>query len=571
MIGVFISGICLLASPQGTLPPPTVLEAEQAVNPTTVTDHRPDFRARNPLAGNANRYQIQVTTGADAGFATPLWSSAAAPGGTGFGNVAPGAMSSEIPFGTTATLSTMQLDWGASYRWRIAMGSSGNISSWTSFSTVPATFTMASPTTNLNQHQINGSTSAPSWRFIGVPIAIGTTVPASELLDDVPVLYRLDEATRTWIQLNLGDVLQGGHGYLGWASPNTVLTLSQGKVMAGIPPVKAGNGRTTTPSYTFTNTFSRTTQPGPMGSEITDGVGANGYIGNHLFANPFYTRLSWRKSNVNPAPFGHVGRTNISALMYKWDGTQYLTFNGTSGAGTAGEWIEPFQAVGILILPGTSVLTIDFPATPLTGGPQKASPSLMAPALPASDPDRWHLMLEARSGAAIDTENAFGIDPEASNDWDERDSEDPGVGTTTWLNVHVDHRTGWGEYSRKYTHEFRQTPLKAGDVVTWTVTVDGNTGLPATLTWPNLSDIPADDWKLTLEDPATSTLVDLSGTASYDTAPVNGPSTLTLRATRLKDAPTAPSSGGGGGCGLLGLEALVVAGWMFARRRCKLS
>jgi hypothetical protein len=183
-------------------------------------------------------------------------------------------------------------------------------------------------------------------------------------------------------------------------------------------------------------------------------------------------------------------------------------------------------------------------------------------------------MMEARSGTAIDTENAFGIDPAADDAWDIRDSEEPGPGTATWVLVSFDHRSDWTKYPRKYTHDFKKTPSKAGDQVVWTFTVDGNTGLPATLTWPNLSDIPAGDWKFTLEDPANSATVDLSSAGSYDTLPVNGPSTMTLRATRLTDAPVAPASNGGGGgggsCGLLGPEGLLLAGWILARRGSKM-
>lgn len=560
---------------QGALPPPTTRECEQTATPTAVTDHRPDFRAVNPFTQASNRFRIRVSPDSDPSFASPIWISAAGPGGTTYpgGNVPGGAMSSEIPYGHgTANLTTLPLlDWGRTYRWQICMGRNNNNNTWTGWS-AHSLFTMANPSSNVNLHSNNGDPNLNSWRFIGVPIAFGTTVPASELLGSggFTILNRLDEPTRTWVQVQPTDMLEGGRGYLAWTAPNTLLSLTQGKVLHGIPPVKSG-GSTTTPSYQITNLFSFTTLAAPTGQEITDGVAANEYRGNHLFANPYYARISWRSSVIGPT-FGHVARSNISYAMYKWDGTQYLTYNGVTDTGNAGEWIEPFQAVGIWIQATPYTLWVDTPA-PTTGGLQDTIPMAVAT---TPDSDHWRLMIEARSGAAIDTENAFGIDPQADDAWDVRDSEEPGAGSATWLLVSMDHRSDWTTYARKYTHDFKRTPMKAGDKLSWTFTVDGNTNLPATLTWPNLADIPAGDWKLTLEDPSTSTTIDLSSASSFDTAAVNGPQTYVLHAERLADSPSLSAGGGGGGgggggCGLLGLEAMLLAGWILARRASRMA
>ncbi len=582
IVPVFLALFC-----QGSRPPSTTLQTEQATNPASVTDNLPDFRAVNPFSPqSAVAWRIRVTTFNDNPFNSPIWISPVSPAGLPFpgGAVPSGQMSSEIPYGTgTANLNSLALlDWGATYRWQIAMGrNTNNNNNWTGWS-VTNFFTMALPTSTVSQQPNNGSPSGPSWRFLSVPIQFGTSVPASELLGVVPLLYRLDEPSRTWVQLGSGDVLEGGRGYLGWCTPSTVLNLTQGKVTCGIPATLNGSGATTTPSYLFpdavnfpTYTFTRTLNGVQTGQEIIDNVPADSYAGNHLFGNPFYAPISWKSSTSAPSAgaYGHISMTNISNAMYKWDGTQYLTYNGLTDTGSAGEWIDPFQAVGIWVLASNYTLSVNTPP-PMTGGSQKSMPVAPASFAPAADPDHWHLMIEARSGAAIDTENAFGIDPLADDAWDARDSEEPGPGSATWVSVYFDHLHDWAKYPRKYTHDFRKTPTHAGDQVTWTFTVDGNTGLPATLTWPNLSSIPAGDWKFTLEDPATSALVDLSTASSYDTQPVNGPSTLMLHATRLKDSPT-PASGdggsGGGNCGLLGLEGLLLAGWMLARRRCRLN
>jgi hypothetical protein len=586
VVGVLIASAFIASGFLGAQAPPAPInpQTDQITTPTAVTHNRPDFEATNNFGAgqNATRFQIQLTTLSDPGFATPLWTSAAPGGGTPFpGNVNVGnnSVCPPIPYGQgTANLLTLPLmSWNTSYLWQIKFGKTNTLSTWSNFS-APAQFTMAAPTQLVSQQSNNGASGGYSWRFVGVPIPFGTTVPATELLSSVSPIYKLDEPTRTWIQLGGSDVLEGGRGYLAWASPTAVLNLTQGNVTAGIPPVKDGTGATTTPSYTYTNYFSYTILSAPTGQEITDGVPANTYAGNVILANPFYAPISWRSSTTNGPPFGQIARLNISYAMYKWDGTQYLTYNGVTDVGTAGEWIDPFQAVGIWIQDASHQLWIDTP--PPLGAPnqQKAPLKVAAPAAP--DPDRWHLMMEARSGGAIDTENAFGIDPQADDAWDIRDSEEPGAGTPTWVLVYFDHRSDWTKYPKKYTHDFRNTPLHAGDEVVWKFTVDGNTNLPATLTWPNLSSLPNGDWQYTLEDPAKSAVVNLSLASSYDTLPVSGPSVLVLRATRLKDssalaAPSAggsPGGGGGGGsCGLLGPEGLLVAGWILGRRAAKMG
>jgi hypothetical protein len=437
---------------------------------------------------------------------------------------------------------------------------------------------MAAPVRSVAQQPGNGSPAGDSWRFIGVPIAFGTTVPATELLDDVAYLFRLDEPTRTWIQLGPGDVLRGGEGYLAWCGPATVLDLFQGKVTPAPPPVLNASGATTSPSYRLINAFSFTTYSTPVGQEITDGVPANEYRGNHLFVNPFYAPLSWKSSTVNGPPYGHVHvQAGISQAIYKWDGTQYRTYNGVTNIPPGEDQIAPFQAVGIWVQSANHELWINAPP-PMSGGPQKArstgrSYALAGPGGP--DPDRWALILEARSGSALDTENAFGVDPDSDDAWDVRDSEEPGQGTDPWVLVSFDHRSDWTVHPRRYTHDFRKTPLTAGSRVEWTFTVDGNTGQPATLYWTNFDQLPTNDWRFVLEDPAAAVSVDLSQAASYDTAPVNGPMTLKLRAERLVDSPalSAPPPGGGGGesgddsCGLLGIEALLLAVLAARRRR----
>jgi len=212
-------------------------------------------------------------------------------------------------------------------------------------------------------------------------------------------------------------VLEGGRGYLGWCDASTLLTLGQGKVTAGIPPTKSGNV-TQTPSYRFIDRWTFTSLPAPAGQEITDGVPANTYAGNHLITNPFYAPISWRSSTQPPngTPFGQMARLGISYAMYKWDGTQYLTYKQPVGHRKRRRYHRAISAVGIWVHDANNELWFDTPPT-VNGGIQKGLLAAV-PSVPAApDPDSWHLMMEARSGTAIDTENAFGIDPQADDAW----------------------------------------------------------------------------------------------------------------------------------------------------------
>jgi hypothetical protein len=473
----------LLQTAPGT---PSNLEVERTAAPASVGDNTPDFRAM-VTGAQATRYRIQVQKGT-----TNIWSR----GWTAMTATNPGAYCPEIAYaGGTALL------WNTPYRWRIGFANT-RTGPWSPY----APFTMAAPS-GIASGNGNGSPGGASWRFIGVPIRVGTTVPASELLDDVSVLYRVDEPTRAWVPMASGDVLEGGRGYLAWTAAGAPLDLFQGTVASGVQR----------------RSFPYTTLAAPAGQEVIDGVAANSYRGNCLACNPFNAAISWD----TPARGGHVSRQNISAAYWKWDGTQYLTYNASSRTGPAGPAIAPFQAFGIIALGATNRLSISQPP-PTTGAPK-----LLAKTLTPS-PNRWGLNLEVRSSTALDTDTVAGIDFESHEAWDERDTEEPGAGTATWVLASFDHKD-WSVNPRSYTHDFRPTPVNAGDEVSWTLTLDGNTNAAATVTWPGVASIPSSEWALTLEDPAAGTSADLLADSSLDVAAVNGPRTLVLRARRLAD------------------------------------
>jgi hypothetical protein len=475
----------LLAQAPGV---PANLEVERTESPASVGDNSPDFRAINTV-GPADRFRIEVLRGA-----APVWN----PAWTAMGSTNPGSYCPEISYaGGTALL------WNTSYAWRIRFGNSIGDGPWSPYSS----FAMAIPS-GIASANGNGSSGGDSWRFIGAPIAVGTTVPASELLDDVSVLYRVDEPTRTWVAMGPGDVLEGGRGYLAWTAAGAPLDLAQGTVASG----------------TQWRTFPYTTLADPSGQEAADGVPANSYRGNGLASNPFNAPINWDGALFGG---GHFWRVNISAAYWKWDGSQYLTYNASSRSGPAGPIIAPFQAFGIVTLGSFNLLGIQQP-TPTTGAPKLSAKSL------TPSPNRWALNLEVRSSTALDTDTIVGVHFEAQDAWDEQDTEDPGAGTDPWVLASFDHKD-WSVNPRSYTHDFRPTPVNAGDEVSWTLTLDGNTNAAATVTWPGVASVPSSEWALALEDPAAGTSADLFADSSLDVAAVDGPRTLVLKARRLND------------------------------------
>ncbi len=484
--------------------PPTGLEVERATNPASVGDNRPDFRATNPGPGAATRYRIQVSTVSDFSSITH-WDGPA--GGTAFAPSVPqGSQTSEIPYGATGTVISA-LSWNTLFHWRIKFWNSSGEGAW---STEAAAFTMASPSASASAN-LNGLQTGDSWRMIGVPVANGTSVSATELLDDGAFLFRWEEPTRLWIQLGSSDFLDGARGYYLYTPLGATVDLAQGTVASG----------------TQTFSLSRTGLPAATGQEVVDGRPRNGYRGWNFLSNPFNAPILWDR----PVDGGHVRRTRVSASHSKWNGTQYLVYNARRQRGAAGPLIEPFQGFFVQALSGSNSISILQPS-PTSGGPLSVAPKRGAAA--PGDPNEWGLELEARSGSALDTENVAAVAFESLDEWDESDSEEPGPGTTTWLLLSFEH-WDWIDEPRDYTHDTRRTPVDIGDEVVWNLTLSGNTGLPATITWPNVDRLATAEWVFTLEDPAGPSSVDLASTPSYETGPVNGSYPLLLRARRLTE------------------------------------
>jgi hypothetical protein len=490
------------------LSPPSALQVELLANPTSVQEGTPRFSAIHNSSGSpppaASRFQIQVST--DPSFAAMThWNSPAA--GTLFlgGVTVPGGQRSpQVRYGSGGHQggAVPLLSWNAPYAWRARfLDVDGNDSG---FSTEPATFRMASPSASVSANG-NGAPGADSWRFIGVPIAVGSTVPATELLEHSPFVYRWDEPGRSWVALGAGDVLEGGRGYLVWASPSLTVDLKSGAVALGSQAVD----------------LSYTTLAVPTGAEVVEAKPANWFRGAHFLCNPFNGPISW-----NDPTLGHVDKTNLSKTYTKWDGTQYLTYSSETQLGSAGPLIGRFQAFGVNVLsdtPGPDVVVQDASVV--------ASPLSVS----GSDANAWSLNLVARTGAAVDSENYLGVHPRAQDAWDARDAEEPGHGATTWVLLYFDH-TGWPARGRWYTHDFRKTPLAAGAEVVWTATVESNASAPVTVAWPDAGLLPLSDWAVTVEDPAGGGPLDLATTPSIEVDARGGPRTLVFKAVRLTNA-----------------------------------
>jgi hypothetical protein len=484
---------------------PTALQVDGATNPTAVTRGVPDFTAVHNWTGpaplDAVMFQIQVSQ--DATFATlSHWNSPA--GGTPFpgaATVAAGLRSPLLQYGLGGHQGgpVPLLSWNSQYSWRIKFWDSGAAAS--PFSTEPATFQTDSPSTLVSANG-NGDPGADSYRYLGFPIAIGTTVPASEYLSHLSFVYKWDEPTRQYIQLTAADVIEGGRGYLAYAPPGATLGLAQGSIALGDQPL----------SLTYT------TLAAPAGPEITEGRPANYYRGAHFVCNPFNKNISW-----NDPPAGSVDKTNLSATYFKWDGAQYLVYNSATQLGGAGPTIAPFQAFGVNVLSATAGADMTF--RDVTATPP--SPKVAAPSA-----NSWSLKLVAASGPAQDTENIVGVHPSSDDAWDSRDAEEPGHGAVTWVLLSFDH-SDWTSHPRRYTHDYRKSRYNAGDEVVWTATLETNTGLPVTLTWPNIYEMPTASWTYTIEDPVAGTTTDMLQASSISVATAGGVATVRIHALRI--------------------------------------
>jgi hypothetical protein len=491
----------------GTIGLPSALQVESLTNPTLV-GRSPGFTGQHNWTGavpsDAVSFRTQVSTNSTFSTITH-WNSPSS--GTlfpGSATVAAGARSPEIRYGTGGNQSgaVPSLSWNQQYFWRVefrdALGDASG------FSTESASFRMVSPTTTASSNG-NGIQTAPGYRYVGFPIATGTSVPSNLLLSQCAGGYRWDEATRSWILIGGFDQIEGGRGYIVWTDPGSPLTLVTGSVAQGDQPMD----------------LSFNVLASPTGTEASEGRPANYYAGSHIIANPYNAPISW----------DNVGKPNVKTTYRKWDGTQYLIYNSADGLGSAGATIYPFQAFGINLqsstFVGDDIVFHEPPATSFV--------SLKSMVKAGPNPNAWALNIVARSGTAMDSENIVGVNPNAEDGWDPRDAEEPGHGADTWVLLYFDHND-WAVNPHDYTHDFRKPRFNAGEEIVWTGTLQTNSGAAVTLSWPNHGEMPTGDWQYFIEDPAAGTSVDMSTTTSIQIGPLAGPATVVIRARRLTSA-----------------------------------
>ncbi len=134
-----------------------------------------------------------------------------------------------------------------------------------------------------------------------------------------------DETINDWVYItNAGDPLLSGKGYASWLPGNNDTTIIyEGTLRTGdYNPVLSLSGDT-----------------------------ASGY-GWNLIGNGFPSAFDWDDPSVS--------KTNIDNTVYFWDGTQYLTYNGTTHVGSSGatQYISPQQGFFVHAYDNNPQLTI---------------------------------------------------------------------------------------------------------------------------------------------------------------------------------------------------------------------
>lgn len=518
-----------LSSGGGSSTAPTALTVTSLSSPT------PAFSARHndPQADAANKRRIQVgpTLASVTGETGLLWNEAAA--GVAVANVLAGTQSPGYAYGGST------LSWNTTYYWRLKFWDVGAAEGdWSAVST----FTMGTPSVTLP--------NPAGWQMVTAPS--GTAVAASALGGGT--FYHWNEATRSYESVA---TLEPGTGYF-WSGSGT-MSLGSGTAVGGARLI---GGLTSTDLAT------------PAGMESTE----DEYAGWHMIGNVYNGSIDW------DAIYDGSFTTNLEATYYKWDGTQYISYNAVTNSGTAGATIGKFQAFWVHTVPlgATGSVTLQAPG------------SFGEPAVPVPfSSDWWLLQIAAEAAGGLRDDSTWvGVHSLGDTGWDVRDGSDPGTLAAPYINVYLDRPDLQG-----YGGRLQQDIRAPADSIEWILTVEADVvPLAVTLTWPNLDQIPA-EWGLSLDG------LDLRAAAGFTYTQTQPTQTLTVRATRTSapaetvpvaaseeasasPAPTAtvaeaasssPSGGGGssGGCSASGtaapspawMAALLAALLLAARRR----
>ena len=160
---------------------------------------------------------------------------------------------------------------------------------------------------------VNGTTkveryiSADQWHYFSPPISDATASTFTGMW-----LKYWDESTKDWVWItNAGEPLLSGKGYADWSSGTTT-----GDTIVGY------TGILNTGDYSPTVSLSGDT--------------AQDY-GWNLVGNAFPSSFDWEDASLT--------KTNIDNTIYYWNGTQYVTYNGTTHIGSSGisQYVPPQQ------------------------------------------------------------------------------------------------------------------------------------------------------------------------------------------------------------------------------------
>ncbi|MDD2962909.1 MAG: T9SS type A sorting domain-containing protein [Bacteroidales bacterium] len=164
-------------------------------------------------------------------------------------------------------------------------------------------------TTNANALDVNGTITAQRYFTGGVQHMVSIPVLSASINDfykpgNTGYMYRYNETTGAWDNpSSTSSLLTAAYGYL--VNYTSATTVSVSSVLNNDAKYDAGI------SYTASN-------------------------GWNLVGNPYPTSLDWNNGS------GWT-KTKVDGTIYVWNGSQYASYNGTTGANGGSQYLAPFQ------------------------------------------------------------------------------------------------------------------------------------------------------------------------------------------------------------------------------------
>ena len=331
--------------------------------------------------------------------------------------------------------------------------------------------------------------SEDQWHYFASPVTNSTAAPFTGMW----VKY-WDESTKDWVYItNASDPLLSGKGYASWSNSG-----STGNMIVEY------TGNLNTGDYSPTISLS--------GDPELD-------YGWNLVGNAYPSAFDWDNTNIT--------KTNIDNTVYYWDGTQYLTYNGTTHTGSTGisQYVPSQQGFFIHANASNPQLTITQDSR--THNPQKF--------LKASSTGELFRLFVRGNNYKDETMVLFNEDATNGFDNDFDAYKLAGIDEAPQLYSYVE-----SEETALNTQPF-DGPVE-------TVSVGFKPGLPGTFTIScgGIENFP-EDMVITLEDAQTGQITNLRNSPSYTFNGTPGDNikrfVLTFDATMVgTNAPTEPNS-----------------------------